>query len=52
MAWQQWLYLIFAILGLAMSATQIGKPRRPLEPGAFAIMIIFQALLAWLVLSI
>jgi len=52
MVWQQWTYLIFAIVGTALSATQVGKPRRPLVPTVFAMMIIFQAMLVWLVVSI
>jgi hypothetical protein len=35
-----WFLVGFQILGLVMSAFVIGKPRKPLDPGTFAVQVI------------
>ena len=52
MAWQQWAYLILAVVGVAYVATTIGKPRDPFTGRELSIQIIAQALIVALVLSI
>lgn len=52
MVWQQWTYLILAVVGTAYMATTIGTPREPYSGSDMAYQIISATLLAALVLSI
>lgn len=52
MAWQQWVYLSFVILSALVSVSSVGRPRKPLQPGEAAIVLVIQGLLCLLVLSI
>lgn len=52
MSWQQYVYLAWAILASLLVISQIGKPRKPIQPGEAIIQVILIALFTWLVLSI
>lgn len=52
MVWQQWVYLIYAIINVAVMIGMIGKERKPYTPGVVAISVILYSFVVWLVLSI
>lgn len=52
MVWQQYVYVIAMIIAVAAKASTIGKPPEPLDGSTFAGIIVLQAALIALVVSI
>ena len=49
MTWPKIVLLAFYAAGILVTISTIGKPRKPMEPGAAAIAVLITGALAWLV---
>jgi hypothetical protein len=49
MTWPKIVLLAFYALSAILTVTQIGKPRKPLQPGTAAATLVVTGLFAWLV---
>ena len=49
MTWPKIVLLAFYALSALITVSQIGKPRKPLEPSTAAVMLAVSGVFAWLV---
>ena len=52
MVWQQYVLGAWLILGALAMISQVGKARKPIEPGAAVLSVILTGLFLWLIASI
>lgn len=45
MTWILWIVVAWLVFGTVVSVTQVGKPRKPLDPGVAATGVVIQGLI-------
>lgn len=50
LTWPKMVLLALFVLLALTNIAQIGKPRRPLEPGAVVIATVLQGVICWLII--
>lgn len=52
MNWKQWILVGVMALGALTSVLNVGRERKPLDPGTASLTVLLSGLLIWLIVTI